>query len=101
VNACDDCVLATGDLAGARSRHRLRRPASTLATPPPGPEPRRLTSPDRFAIAAGHLRPRASGTQPKWLNVLIIRMAPGPMMTMNKAGKMHSNIGNKILIGTF
>jgi len=49
---------------------------------------------------------RRARRQPNWhphilLKTSIIRMAPGPMMTMNMAGKMHSSIGNRILIGTF
>ena len=39
--------------------------------------------------------------QPNLLNALIMLMAPGPMMTMKSAGKMHSSIGKRILTGTF
>ena len=34
-------------------------------------------------------------------NALTMLMAPGPMMTMKSAGKMHSSMGKRILTGTF
>ncbi len=34
-------------------------------------------------------------------NALTMLMAPGPMMTMKSAGKMHSSMGKMILTGIF
>lgn len=45
--------------------------------------------------------PVTAQSQPILLNASTMLMAPGPMMTMKSAGKMHSSIGKRILTGTF
>lgn len=75
----------------ARRRHRPLAPTTFV------------TGPGRHVDQDCDWSAASAANQPRHMfeNVSTILIAPGPMMTMNSAGKMHSSIGKRIFTGTF